>query len=217
MDTENQTTETHCHEVTLITGTITNISSFGQGKLSKIDISNFPNKNIYYYDGTLEPSQLQIGQTAVFGKIHFQLSDKFYEPAYEGDSDDNWLIFDVSEDECLEGNITTDAGPVFTRNFIAAPSGDIRLAGTKACAPCKFIVDGQMIHYDYNDYSYYPMVTFPDEENNIQECYLSYFKCETQYAAQALQSFSPTHIFGFDDLPEIDSKTSVLVHENIAQ
>ncbi|MEM9548100.1 MAG: hypothetical protein AAGA77_19120 [Bacteroidota bacterium] len=217
---ENQTTAEitnatkHYHDVTLVKGKIKNIGAPNIGKLCQLEIEDFENETFYFYEGTLGSFEIAKGQEICLGRVPFSIGNEFSTEAFGTILSDGYLLFYVDVTQVKEQNLNGGENSVFSREYIASPSEQQKLAGTKACAPCKFFFENKLIGHTYKGRLYYPMVTFPDQQIKMKECYLSFFKCETKPGI--LNNAYPGFLYGFSDEPIMDANANVFVHQKIS-
>jgi len=215
-NSESSPNETHLHKMLTISAKVERIDYISGSKLGKITFEESPNESFYFFTGTLKNENTLIGNKITFGMLDFFIGENFKEPAFNGGEGRGIIIFNISNDELALRSIVAENRSITFRNFIAKPSEPTLTAGTRACAPCKFLdSQNRMIRYELGTCYYYPMVTFADEKNPLSSCYLSFFKCDIEQSNQIEGKATSTYIYSVDDYPRIDDDGGVLVHEEV--
>jgi len=215
-DNEPATNEPHLHKILTISGVVHNIENIPDSKLGFMVFEEMPEEKFYFFKETLNNEETLIGKKETFGMVDFFIGENFREIAFNQGAGRGIIVFNISKVETMKKSTVKDVNPISLEDYIAVPSETNLTAGTKACAPCKFLNDeGKMVHYSLNEINYYPMVTFADQDNPMGSCYLSFFKCKKDLAYQIEDQATPAYVFSVDDYPRIDNDCGVLIHENV--
>lgn len=213
---EPTTNQAHLHKILTISGKVDKVENIPDSKLGYIVFEKMLNEKFYFFKETLSNEELQIGENVTFGILDFFIGENFSEKAFEDKEGRGIIVFNITSAETLDKGMEQDSGPISLENYVAKPSQTSLMAGTKACAPCKFLnAEGRMVHYTLNKRNYYPMVTFADQDNPLGSCYLSFFKCKEEEANQIEDVGTPSYVFSVNDYPRIDEASGVLVHEDV--
>ena len=211
MESQNQTNEAHLHKMFTITATIDKVEQPDSSKFGKIYFEEFPKEPYYFFQGSL--NNITKGSLVTYGILDFYIGKSYFENLFQEESGRGILLFNINDSECFESSARHSNNIISLRNYKAEPNKTVLAAGTRACAPSKFFNGRNLVKFNSNGYSYYPLVTFADD-SPFGSCYLSYYKCEEEDVA-FIESKPLDYIFGINDYPEVDTDIDVLIHKKI--